>query len=128
MTSAPTHPTAPASAPAIGGHSGDAGVIISGGGPAGLCLAVLLSEQHIPVTVLEAENGILRDLRASTFHPPTLDMLDRLGISDGLVREDIPCPNWQIRLQALTRDREQLYDYMLETSMIEGLRQAAAIV
>ena len=30
-------------------------------------------------------------------------------------------------LQALTRDREKLYAYMLKTSMIEGLRQAAAI-
>jgi 2-polyprenyl-6-methoxyphenol hydroxylase-like FAD-dependent oxidoreductase len=30
-------------------------------------------------------------------------------------------------LQALTRERDQLYAYMLKTSMIEGLRQAAAI-
>ena len=73
-------------------------VLISGGGPVGLCLALLLAEQQIDVTVIEQEAEIIRDLRASTFHPPTLDMLDPLGITQRLIEQGLPCPSWQIRL------------------------------
>jgi 3-(3-hydroxy-phenyl)propionate hydroxylase len=79
-------------------RTGDAAVIISGGGPVGLCLALLLAEQQIPVSVIEAEPDIVRDLRASTFHPPTLDMLEPLGITATLLERGLPCPTWQIRL------------------------------
>ena len=75
-----------------------ADVIISGGGPVGHCLALLLAEQAIDVVVLEAEADIVRDLRASTFHPPTLDMLERLGVTATLLRRGLPCPSWQIRM------------------------------
>jgi 2-polyprenyl-6-methoxyphenol hydroxylase-like FAD-dependent oxidoreductase len=73
-------------------------VLVAGGGPVGLCLALLLVEAGFAVTVLEAEAEPARDLRASTFHPPTLDMLDRLDISAGLVQAGLPCPHWQVRL------------------------------
>jgi 3-(3-hydroxy-phenyl)propionate hydroxylase len=73
-------------------------VIISGGGPVGLCLALLLARHDISVTVVEAEADIVRDLRASTFHPPTLDMLEPLGITATLIARGLPCPTWQIRL------------------------------
>jgi 3-(3-hydroxy-phenyl)propionate hydroxylase len=73
-------------------------VAIAGGGPVGLTLALLLGNAGIATTVLEAEPTPSRDLRASTFHPPTLDMLDRLGIASELVANGLPCPTWQIRL------------------------------
>jgi 2-polyprenyl-6-methoxyphenol hydroxylase-like FAD-dependent oxidoreductase len=73
-------------------------VIIAGGGPVGLCLALLLVERGIEVIVLEAAGAPGEDLRASTVHPPTLDMLDRIGIADILVAQGLPCPHWQIRL------------------------------
>ncbi len=73
-------------------------VIIAGGGPVGLCLALLLVERGIDVIVLEAAGEPGEDLRASTFHPPTLDMLDRIGIAEILVAQGLPCPHWQIRL------------------------------
>jgi 2-polyprenyl-6-methoxyphenol hydroxylase-like FAD-dependent oxidoreductase len=94
MTSPPSSPS-PAT---IRARTGDAEVIISGGGPVGLCLALLLAEQQIPVSVIEAEADIVRDLRASTFHPPTLDMLEPLGITATLLERGLPCPTWQIRL------------------------------
>jgi len=89
-------------------------VIISGGGPVGLCLALLLAEQEIPVTVIEAEAEIVRDLRASTFHPPTLDMLEPLGITPTLVERGLPCPTWQIRLHP-SGDRA-----VFDLSVLEG--------
>ena len=54
----------------------DCEVIIAGGGPVGLCLALLLSRAGVSVRVFEAEPAISLDLRASTFHPPTLDLLE----------------------------------------------------
>lgn len=73
-------------------------VVIAGGGPVGLCLALLLAERGIDVVVVEATPGPTEDLRASTFHPPTLDMLDQLGIASVLVAEGLKCPHWQVRL------------------------------
>lgn len=72
-------------------------VLIAGAGPVGLVAAVSLLAEGIPVTVLEASSDLAVDLRASTFHPPTLDFLDRLGLADGLISRGIKCPLWQFR-------------------------------
>ena len=61
------------------------GVLIVGGGVVGLTAALCLVDQGIPVTVLEAEAELVRDYRGSTFHPPTLDMLNALGLARKLV-------------------------------------------
>jgi 3-(3-hydroxy-phenyl)propionate hydroxylase len=76
----------------------DCEVVICGGGPVGLCLSLLLSRAGFDVVVLEKEAAIEEDLRASTFHPPTLDMLETLGIAEKLVDQGLVCPHWQIRL------------------------------
>src|SRR5690606_31573544 len=54
----------------------------------------------IPVTVVEAEPALTVDLRASTFHPPTLDMLDALGATAGLIDQGLIAPSWQYRDRA----------------------------
>ncbi len=68
-----------------------------GGGPVGLCLATLLAQNGIEVLVLEAAADLERDLRASTFHPPTMDKLDRIGVTPMLLEQGLICPSWQIR-------------------------------
>ncbi|MCC6007850.1 MAG: FAD-dependent monooxygenase [Rhodobacteraceae bacterium] len=76
----------------------DCEVAIAGGGPVALTLAWLLAQQGISVQVLEQAAGVSEDLRASTFHPPTLDMLDQVGLGGALVARGLICPDWQIRL------------------------------
>jgi 3-(3-hydroxy-phenyl)propionate hydroxylase len=76
----------------------DSEVFISGAGPVGLCLALLLARAGISVRVCESEAAISEDLRASTFHPPTLDLLEPLGVTARLLEQGLVCPHWQIRL------------------------------
>jgi len=54
-------------------------VIVAGGGPVGSLAALLLARAGVPVTLLEREAGVQLDYRASTFHPPTLDLLEECG-------------------------------------------------
>ena len=50
-------------------------VLIAGAGPVGCTAALYLAQKGVNVTVLEACDALPIDLRASTFHPPTLEML-----------------------------------------------------
>lgn len=73
-------------------------VAIVGAGPVGLCKALRLADLGIASTVLEAEDAPARDLRASPFHPPTLEMLDTLGLAERLIARGLVSPHWQIRM------------------------------
>ncbi len=79
------------------GSAKHAEVIVVGGGPVGLCLTNLLGEAGIDTMLLEAGTVTATDLRASTFHPPTLEMLERLGLTDALIAKGMICPTWQLR-------------------------------
>ncbi len=72
-------------------------VIISGAGPVGCCAALILADAGIPVTLLEGAPSLPQDMRASTFHPPTLDLLDRFGITDKLKEIGLITPKFQLR-------------------------------
>ena len=94
----PAHDLTIALAAPSAGTSLDCDVLICGGGPVGLCLAYLLALNGVHVAVVEADAAIARELRASTFHPPTLDMLEPLGLASELVDKGLICPSWQIRM------------------------------
>jgi len=72
-------------------------VFIAGAGPVGSVAGYLLARQGIDVVVAESEAECPRDLRASTFHPPTLEMLDELGVIDLLFSEGLKAPVYQYR-------------------------------
>ena len=72
-------------------------VIVAGAGPVGLLTALALARQDVSVLVLEAEPGLTRDLRAGTFHPPSLEMMAPYGITDEMHKTAIKVPRWQIR-------------------------------
>jgi len=59
-------------------------VVVAGAGPVGLIAALLLARAGVPVTVVEKRAQLSAASKASTFHPPTLAMLDHLGLLEAL--------------------------------------------
>ena len=72
-------------------------VLIAGAGPVGLTAAANLVRHGVPVTVLEAGAELSEESRASTFHPPTLDMLDELGAASDIIAQGLVAPQFQYR-------------------------------
>lgn len=72
-------------------------VFIAGAGPVGLVAAAALVRRGVPVTVFEAAPELSKESRASTFHPPTLDMLDDLEVARDLVAAGLIAPRLQYR-------------------------------
>ena len=70
-------------------------VMITGAGPVGLLTALVLAQRGVSCVVLEAEAGLTLDLRAGTFHPPTLEMLSRVGVADAMLALGIQVSRWQ---------------------------------
>jgi 2-polyprenyl-6-methoxyphenol hydroxylase-like FAD-dependent oxidoreductase len=60
-------------------------VLIAGAGPVGLTLALALHRAGVPVQVFEKRASLNAASRASTWHPPTLEILDRLGVLPALL-------------------------------------------
>ncbi len=59
---------------------------VAGGGPAGMMLGYLLARAGIDVVVLEKHGDFLRDFRGDTIHPSTLEVMNDLGLYDGLLQ------------------------------------------
>jgi 3-(3-hydroxy-phenyl)propionate hydroxylase len=72
-------------------------VIIVGAGPVGLISALSLALRDVPVLVLEANPELFMDLRAGSFHPPTLEVLEPLGVTAKLHELGICVHRWQLR-------------------------------
>jgi 3-(3-hydroxy-phenyl)propionate hydroxylase len=72
-------------------------VVVAGAGPTGLMCALALARQGIPVIVCEAEAGLAHDLRAGSFHPPTLEMMAPYGITARMHETGLRVRHWQIR-------------------------------
>ena len=72
-------------------------VLIAGAGPVGLVAAANLARSGVPVTVFESGPDLSEESRASTFHPPTLDMLDQFGAAKPLIAQGLVAPKFQYR-------------------------------
>jgi len=64
----------------------DPDVIVIGAGPVGLTAALALAQAGVRVTLVEKRPSLSAASRASTIHPPTLEILERLGVLDGVQR------------------------------------------
>lgn len=74
-------------------------VAIAGAGPVGCLLALYLASRDISVLLLEKELELPVDLRASTFHPPSLEMIADLGfgIIDDMLAMGLVADRYQYR-------------------------------
>ena len=74
-------------------------VIIAGAGPSGCVLALSLAKQNIPVVLLEKCDRLPKDLRASTFHPPSLEMIAELdrGVIEKMLAQGLRADRYQYR-------------------------------
>ncbi|KAK6032427.1 FAD binding domain protein [Ostertagia ostertagi] len=91
-------------------------VIIAGAGPVGTVAAYRLAERGIKVLLLESEAGVKEDMRASTFHASTLEMMDELGVLDDLLAQGLKAPVYQYLNRqtgkALTLDLTEVADVL----------------
>ncbi|WGL16297.1 NAD(P)/FAD-dependent oxidoreductase [Microbulbifer bruguierae] len=78
----------------------DPQVIVVGAGPVGTVAAYRLASMGIDVLLVEAGRDCAIDLRASTFHPPTLEMLDELGMAETLIARGLKAPEYHFRERA----------------------------
>ena len=60
-------------------------VVVVGAGPVGMVCALALNRRGIPVTVFEQEPAPVKDQRAASIHPPTLELLDAIGITGTII-------------------------------------------
>ena len=74
-------------------------VVIAGAGPVGSLMALYLAQRDIPVLLLEKERALPVDLRASTFHPPSLEMIADLGfgVIDEMLEKGLRADRYQYR-------------------------------
>jgi 3-(3-hydroxy-phenyl)propionate hydroxylase len=72
-------------------------VVVAGAGPTGLMCALALARRGVQVVVCEAEPSLTHDLRAGSFHPPTLEMMAPYGITERMHERGLKVPRWQIR-------------------------------
>jgi 3-(3-hydroxy-phenyl)propionate hydroxylase len=73
-------------------HMKKAPIIIVGGGPVGAVMALALHRREIPFVLLEAEADVVEDQRAATLHPPTLEMMNELGLLNTIREEGLFAP------------------------------------
>ena len=59
---------------------------VIGCGPAGAMLGLMLAREGVDVLVLEKHADFLRDFRGDTLHPSTMEIMDELGLADGLLQ------------------------------------------
>ncbi len=91
-------------------------VIIAGAGPSGSVLALYLAKRDIPVILLEKDKQLPIDLRASTFHPPSLEMIADLEprVIDKMLAKGLKADRYQYR------DRRTNETATFDMALLEG--------
>ena len=77
--------------------TGTFAVLVVGAGPVGLSAALALTRSGVEVRVVDAADGVDTRMRASTFHPPTLGMIEKLGLVEALIEQGLKVPQFQMR-------------------------------
>lgn len=70
-------------------------VVVVGAGPVGSVCALALQQKGIPVILLEKEPAPVTDQRAASIHPPTLELLDQLGVTSRILEKGLVSPTYR---------------------------------
>jgi 3-(3-hydroxy-phenyl)propionate hydroxylase len=90
-------------------------VLVAGLGPVGSVAALRLAQQGITVAAIEADPIGASDLRASTFHAATLEMLDEIDAARSLLEQGLKAPIYQFR------DRQTDEVFSFDLGELEGI-------
>jgi 3-(3-hydroxy-phenyl)propionate hydroxylase len=112
-------------------------VIISGAGPVAMVLALALYRQGIPFIALEMLDEPFVDQRAASYHPPTIEMLEALGLADEIIPEGLQSPIYRFH-DRVTRETvaefdlgdlkdEIKYPYVLQYEQYKLVRKIMAL-
>lgn len=75
----------------------DIEVAVVGAGPVGLTVALAMARSGVPVTVFEEDERLSTEWRASTFHPPTIEIARHVGVAEAMLEAGIVAPRYQVR-------------------------------
>lgn len=83
-------------------------VVVVGGGPIGLAMALDLGRRGVPVLVLDDHEGVGMGSRAICFAKRTLEICDRLGAGDAMLDKGV---EWNVG--KVFHDDRELYEFNL---------------
>ena len=83
-------------------------VVVVGGGPIGMAMALDLGLKNVPTLVLDDHDGVGQGSRAICFAKRTLEIADRLGCGEDMVDKGVV---WNVG--KVFRDTRQIYDFNL---------------
>lgn len=72
-------------------------VLVVGAGPVGLTMAALLTRHGVSVLLIEERSEVDPEPKASTFHAPTLELLDHLQVAEPLIDLGLVADKYQQR-------------------------------
>ena len=112
-------------------------VAVIGAGPIGLAAAIDLAMQDVPVVVLDDNERVSAGSRAICFAKRSLEILDRLGVGDGLVAKGVTWNRGKVffgqrrvyEFDLLPEDGHHrpafinLQQYYLEAALVERVRE-----
>jgi len=81
--------------PQFSEDAGELPVLVVGGGPAGLVLALELARRNIPVRVIDAAPAPVLASKAKGLQPRTLEIFDDLGLIDPVQEDGGEFPRWR---------------------------------
>jgi 3-(3-hydroxy-phenyl)propionate hydroxylase len=86
-------------------------VVVVGAGPIGLATAIDLARQQIPVIMLDDDNRLSNGSRAICFAKRTLEIFDRLGCGDPMVKKGV---SWNVGRVFMGDEQVYAFDLLPE--------------